>query len=87
VWWLDEEPYPGPGYDIDFVTDSDGFRYPDKSNLQAVTIEPRDWPSQLNPRYCPGDMLVMDGKPVGIIMRVSWAAFASTYDLEVQPYG
>lgn len=88
-WWIDDtEPYPGPGWDIQYIVDErTGLRYPDKSDLRQVTLGFESMLQRNAKEPKVGEMYVVDGVPVGVIMQIAYYRDPWKMVLEVQSYG
>jgi len=75
VWWIDEQPCPGPAFEADYevevMTDLSGAEYrihmPLRDNVHQYTV-----PGGYNKPPKPGEVFVVNGNPVGIVLSCNY---------------
>ena len=66
--FIDRSPWPGPAFEMDYLTDEDGIMYPDTQNYQEVFM----WRPHYKQALQPGDMVCEDGHPLGVCVSVTY---------------
>lgn len=79
-WHLDEVPYAGPDWDPDWIETPGCGKQLDYSHTGRLSV-----PVSARPRLSPGDLYILNGVPIGMVLDVSHRVGDShlTVDLQV----